>query len=336
MKNHTSVILAGNLESETIINLEKKITIEQPGGDLLYAAAGYRLWTDDGGLLSRIGENYPVKWIDHLETLGFVTSGIKRIPETIDSRAFYAILNEEENDSDNPIGYFGELGLPFPKPLLGYTNEAKNVPSRIKPGPLTLRPADIPSSYLDASIAYLGPVDYLSHSLLPSQFRMGMVNHLLIKLPRSIMNPSFWYDFPNMVRGINVLICTKKTILNLFLGHNSDLWEIAQIIGNCGVEIVVITCGKEGQIVYDHPGNHRWEIPAFPVKVVDNVHASDSFAGGFLAGFKIHFDPITSVLFGNISASLKLQGDGPFFILDTLPALAQSRLEVLREKVISR
>ena len=63
------------------------------GGDLLYAAEGVRLWQDEGecvGLVSRVGEDYPRAWIDDLAKQGYLTAGIKVLPEDVDLRFFRA------------------------------------------------------------------------------------------------------------------------------------------------------------------------------------------------------------------------------------------------------
>ena len=44
---------------------------------------------------------------------------------------------------------------------------------------------------------------------------------------------------------------------------------------------------------------------------------------GFLAGYCKNYDPFEGVLYGNVSASLKLEGSGAFYPLDVLPGLAR-------------
>jgi sugar/nucleoside kinase (ribokinase family) len=66
---------------------------------------------------------------------------------------------------------------------------------------------------------------------------------------------------------------------------------------------------------------------------VDPTGAGDAFCGGFLAGYRRTYDPLEAVLFGNISASLVVEGTGPFYALDALPGLAQARLDALRQSV---
>jgi sugar/nucleoside kinase (ribokinase family) len=64
--------------------------------------------------------------------------------------------------------------------------------------------------------------------------------------------------------------------------------------------------------------------------VIDPTGAGDAFCGGFLAGFRSTYEPVDAALHGNISASLVIEGGGPFYALDALPGLAQARLEGLR------
>jgi len=67
--------------------------------------------------------------------------------------------------------------------------------------------------------------------------------------------------------------------------------------------------------------------------VVDPTGIGDAFCGGFLAGFRHTYDPLQAVLHGNISASMVIEGHGPFYALEALPGLAQARLEALRQSV---
>jgi cytidine kinase len=96
---------------------------------------------------------------------------------------------------------------------------------------------------------------------------------------------------------------------------------------------VVIKCGARGQLLYDVDTKRKWEIPAYPARMADPTGAGDAFNGGFLAGYCRNYDPIEGVLCGNISASLKLEGSGPFYPMDVLPGLADARLNVLKDMV---
>jgi sugar/nucleoside kinase (ribokinase family) len=106
---------------------------------------------------------------------------------------------------------------------------------------------------------------------------------------------------------------------------------MAETLGSYGCEIIVIKRGERGQILYDAVSNARWEIPAYPARWVNSTGAGDAFCGGFLAGYRSTYDPLEAVLHGNISASMTIEGSGPFYALDALPGLAQARLEALHE-----
>jgi sugar/nucleoside kinase (ribokinase family) len=108
---------------------------------------------------------------------------------------------------------------------------------------------------------------------------------------------------------------------------------MAEALGEYGCEFIIIKCGKRGQLLYDAPGKHRWEIPAYSSRLADPTGAGDAFCGGFLAGYRRSYDPLEAVLHGNISASLKVEGSGAFYPMDVMAGLAPARLEVLRELV---
>jgi sugar/nucleoside kinase (ribokinase family) len=82
-------------------------------------------------------------------------------------------------------------------------------------------------------------------------------------------------------------------------------------------------------MLYDSASRKRWEAPAYPARLADLTGAGDAFCGGFLAGYTETFDPLRAVLYGNVSASLAVEGYGALYALDTLPGLAQARLESL-------
>jgi len=74
-------------------------------------------------------------------------------------------------------------------------------------------------------------------------------------------------------------------------------------------------------------------VPAYPSRMADPTGAGDAFCGGFLAGYQKTFDPLQAALYGNVSASLKVEGSGAFYPLDILPGLAEARLSALKELV---
>jgi sugar/nucleoside kinase (ribokinase family) len=74
-------------------------------------------------------------------------------------------------------------------------------------------------------------------------------------------------------------------------------------------------------------------IPAYPAERRNPVGTEGAFAGGFLAGWHLTYDPLQAVLYGNVSASLSVEGPGALFALSRMKGLAEARLEWLRAKM---
>ncbi len=326
-------VIAGKLQRNYILPMSEKPALDSPGGSLLYAAYGLRLWGDMVGLIGRVGEDYPREWLERMGQHGFDLRGVKTLPKAVDLRYFAAYPDETTRSTSNPVSHFARLGLPYPKSLLGYSDTGQQVDSRIQPNDVTIRITDFPMDYMDATAAHIAPIDYLSHVLLPPVFRQGRISTITLDPSAGYMTPIFWDEIPGILRGINVFHVSEEKIRSLFQGRSIDLWEMADAIAAYGCELVVIKRGIHGQYLLDNARHMRWIIPAYPSRVVDPTGAGDAFCGGFLAGFRETYDPLEAALRGNISASIVLEGTSPFYAEDSLPSLVELRLDSLRSLV---
>jgi hypothetical protein len=328
-----NTLICGRLAQETIINVNKDIFIEKPGGNLLYTAYSHRIWRDAAGLAAKVGENFSEDWINAIQSHHFNTYAIKRMPVDMDVRAFYAFLGEDDYRSDNPQKYFFDLGISFPKFLLGYTPNPEQLDNRRTGTEWSLRPEDIPNELMDCHFLYMAPLDYLSHSLIPPLFRTKSSSTVILNPAPRYMQASFWFDVPALIQGTTAVITTLNRAIKLFLGRDRDIWGMAETLATFGAEIIVITAGADGQYLYERDSHKKYHIPAYPAKIIDTVSASDAFGGGFLAGYATHFDPLQAALMGNVSASIKVEGSTPDYLLHAMPELAQARLENLQNQV---
>lgn len=320
-------LIAGELRQDTILTPAGKALVNVPGGSLMYAAAGLAVWDEGVGLLARVGSNYPPDWLDDLAKRGFDCQGIRRLVEPLDARAFHAHLDGETCEHDNPLKHFSRLNLPLPPELLGLGNVQPSA------APLYLRSAELPLDYLDATALHLCPLDMQNQTLLPELLAKGHVTTVTLDPGESIMDPVHWDKIPLLVKGITAFLCSGRKLARLFQGRSADFWDMAETIAGYGCEFVVIKRGGQGQWVYDAASRAKWIVPAYPVQVVDPTGAGDGFCGGFLAGLRFSYDPLEAALWGNISASLTIEGSKPFFALQAMPGLPQSRLEALRQMV---
>jgi sugar/nucleoside kinase (ribokinase family) len=137
------------------------------------------------------------------------------------------------------------------------------------------------------------------------------------------------YDVRILLGGLTAFLPSEEELRALFWGHTDDLWQMAEALGEYGCEFIVVKRGARGQMLYDSVSKKKWEIPAYPARLMDVSGAGDSFCGGFLAGYQETYDPLRAVLYGSVSASLTIEGSGALHALESLPGLAQARLDSL-------
>jgi ribokinase len=330
MSNDTpSSLLLGRLSRQTLINAQGQALIDQPGGNLLYAAAGARLWKATPGLVARVGADYPREWLDQFEGRGFDTRGIRFLDAAIDLRQFIAYSDVETPSHEGPIRHFARLGLPLPKILLGYQASPDGTDSRRERGPLSLRPADLPDTYQGVTHAHFCPLDFLSHSLMPAALREAGIRSISLDAGQGYMSHDFLEEMPALLNGLAAFLATEAQLRALYSGRMRDLWEAAAALAAYNCPVIVVKRQQGGQLLYDAEAGRRYQVPAYPAMPRDITGQSSSFSGGFHAGMQLTGDFLQATLMGNVAASLASAGSGPFYVLEGLTGLAESRLATL-------
>jgi sugar/nucleoside kinase (ribokinase family) len=327
-------LFAGQLTRDFILLPGGQTLLDVPGGNVLYAAVGASIWEPDPppAIVARVGEDYPKTWLDLIDRKAIDVRGVRVLPQPVDVRSFAAFTSRTARSNDDPVAHFARAQQTFPKELLGYKPSAA-LDSRTRLTTVSLRQGDLIPDYLDATAAHLCPVDYLTHSLLPAVLRQASFTTVTLDPSPGYMNPVFWSDIPSLLTGLTAFFPAEEDVRALFHGRSNDLWEMADALAFYNCELIIIKRGEGGQVLLDAASRKRWEIPSYPINLVNPIGAGDAFCGGFLAGYRRTFDPLEAVLHGNISASLVIEGHDPFYALDALPGLAQARLEALRENV---
>jgi sugar/nucleoside kinase (ribokinase family) len=327
------MVFLGCLTKETIINRNKEIFIDRPGGNLLYSSFAAKLWGKNSGLLSKVNLDFSESWITQIANKGFNTDGIKRVNQDVDLREFFFISDKGELVNDNPQKYFLELDQPFPKSLLGYAKNGNKLDSKHTCGGLSIKPEDIPSEYFDCRNLALCPLDFVSHSLMPVEFRTRNNARVFFHGANGYMHSSFFTEIPSLVCGAELFFTTEKNAKNLFLGKCEDTWEMLEFLASFEIETSIIHKPAEGYYLYQKESKKKVFLPHYPVETVDPVGVDDAFFGGYVASYLSHFDPVYAAAAGVIASSIKLEGSTPYFLLDTLPALAAFRHERLVDEV---
>ncbi len=323
-------LIFGRLTREYLLPSTGPARLDAPGGSLLYAAAGLRMWESAIGLLGRVGMDYPREWLNECMRRGFDTCGIHVLPKNLDVRDFLAYNESFEANRINPVSHFARRQMTFPKSLLGYQPVEA---SKTYDAESLLKVTDIPVDYLTARAALLCAMDIVTQTQLIAGMKRGCVHTFVLDPGSDAMMPSARRELPALLNGVTAFLPSQEELCNLFWGETYDLWEMAEAVSMYGCEYVVIKCGGRGQLLYDTNTKRKWEIPAYPARLADPTGAGSAFCGGFIAGYCKNYEPLEGVLYGNVSASLKIEGSGAFYPLDVLPGLGEARLSALREMV---
>ena len=326
-------VIAGRVTRDFILPSVGQPHLDAPGGSALYTAGGLLVWDKAAGILARVGEDYPRPWLKEIRSRDLDIEGIQILQKSIDLRAFHAYNEKLELVHGPPITQFARRELTFPKILHGYQDSPEIDKDMKKPDILAPLAGEIPAEYREAKAVHLCPLDFVSHNQLSVAFRAGLTTTLTLDPSAGYMTPAFYRDLRIVIAGLTAFLPSEEELRGLFWDKTHDLWEMSTALGEYGCEIVVIKRGRLGQAVYDVKGKHRWEIPAYPARPADPTGVGDAFCGGFLAGFRKTYDPVQATLYGNVSASLNLEGSGAFYPLDVLSGLAEARLNVMKEMV---
>ncbi|NOH04523.1 MAG: carbohydrate kinase family protein [Chloroflexi bacterium] len=301
--------IAGKLTREYLLPPVGNPILDAPGGNLLYAAGGLAVWDTSAPLIARVDRQYPGKWLEPLEARGFDIRGIRVLQESeLDLRSFIAYNAANERGASNAVSHFARRQMTFPKSLLGYRppDETHKDPQASDPdSPAAL---EVPKELRDIRHVHLCPFDFTSQSQMVNLFKGGSNQTVSLDPAPGYMKPALWRTLRVVLQGVTAFHPSEEEMRALFWGETNDLWEMAQQVSEYGVEIIVVKRGALGQLVYDAKGRHRYEVPAYPARLADPTGAGDAFCGGFLAGLQRTNDPLSAALYGNVSASLKVEG----------------------------
>jgi ribokinase len=325
--------IAGGLRRDYTIALDGTVQLGVLGGSGAYAAAGARLWSDSVGILGRVGADFPAEWLDRLAQAGIRVGALRRLPASIESRRFIAYLSDEERATSNPAAHFLRVGHPLPKDLLGLPEPLQGKAAREAYGPDELRPEDLPPQEPLPRAVHLCPSSYLAHLLVPVRLRELRVRLITLDPSQAYIQPGFGTDMRSLVNGLDVFLPSFEEARAFLSPAQPEVQEMAEAFASAGCRFVVIRRGAGGQFVWDRDARRGWLVPAYPARVKDLSGGGDSYCGGFLVGLDQTGDVVEAALRGSVSASLTIEGPGPLYALDTLPGLAQARLEALRPGV---
>ena len=324
-------LVIGSINNEFIIDLYNQPHHNVMGGSALYSAGGIRCWnnriavsghahTKNQNALNEIHEKYQVNF-----------QGIQFHADYPDDRLFLGYISPLEAIIENPVAFYASRKIAFPKKLIDYL---KSDPAGQTGEKTKLLPADIPPNYWDVSAALLCPADLSTQLQLTSMLLKTSTKILVIHSSASYMKLTNFETMPVLLKDATTFITTTRQLSALFLNRTQNIWEMAEYLCSLGCEHVIMDDGQFGHYLYDGRTKKRFQFPLYPVKMTDPTGLADSFAGGYLVGLKKKFDPVEALLYGSVTASFKAEGTGPFYGVEAIPGLLQSRLNFAQELLI--
>lgn len=127
-------------------------------------------------------------------------------------------------------------------------------------------------------------------------------------------NTKVLYDCGGLYEGVERLLKLTDVMIpseEFSLGHTGcdNVQDAAKkLYETYHPEVVVITCGKEGGIIYD--GNEIVKYPAFLVDAVDTNGSGDVFHGAFAAAMVKGYSYKNCCLFASATSAIKCTGIG--------------------------
>ncbi|AEK73279.1 carbohydrate/pyrimidine kinase [Thermococcus sp. 4557] len=222
-----------------------------PGGAAAAVATSAALAGAKVGLVTKVGEDFPREWLEKLASILDVR-GVQVLPgKTIHIYMIY----HEDGSVDAPV----EMG----------------VAKRMGETP-------IPEEYLDSSVFHIAPI--------PPEEQLKALRRLEGKRISLDFNPTYMADYREKRDLMREVVSRAEVVFPnereaLVMTRAESVEEAAAALHEWGAEIVAVTRGERGVLIYD--GEFR-EFPALPInenEIVDPTGAGDAFAGGFLAGY---------------------------------------------------
>ncbi len=299
------LITAGNLSLDDTVNPDGQAGAA-PGGDALYSALGAAVWRYPVELLSRVGADYPVGFMEQVAGFGI---GIEMLRRVAGPTVHYRITNTDSDERQyehlTPERRLHELSPQGPD--------------------------------LDA----VSGASWLHVAAMPIDLQAAAISRCRAERVRYSLDPHEEYivgyegQLRDLIRG-SVFMPSELEVAIMFpdLAGDQPPSALAEAAASrlldMGACSVAIKLGARGCFVAD-PG-YRAALPARPIVVVDSTGAGDAFCGGFLAGYLRTGSPLLGAVCGTISAAHVVKGFGAFHSeLPTPETLREQAASLLRQ-----
>lgn len=301
------IVLIGQATIDDIHREDGRISLNTPGGAVLYAAVGATMWPVRVGVVTRLGDDYDPSFAEHATAHPDVTdwSGVVFV----------------NGDSIRDIATYHQDG--------SRTYEFRSIQRLYD---LTPVPNDVPPHMFGAPYVHLAPASLPQQLALSEAVRkrgsavsLDTESHF-IRADRALLEPLLkTVDlFIPSVEHLQVICDSEETAPRAF-------WPWVRCLGPA---FVVVKLGVLGSYVFDVRQRLGWHLGIVPgLDVEDVTGAGDAFCGGLLAGLIRSGDLRIAAAHGTVSSSFVIESLGARRPPNFDRRIAAQRLEALARSI---
>ena len=309
------LVLLGQVTVDHVVPARPGVWRERLGGNVLYAAAGARLWIapERIGVVTRVGDGCPFDPRDHLARAGIGRAAVSAIGR---DQLVEWFLYEEDGS---------RRSLPRNPALRGAGGEGAGAPPDYLDHLEAQSPSasDVPAEWLPAGAVHLAPQVLVRHeeTLRTLASRAGFIS----------VDPSPHYSAEHSVEALARILALATAFLpsEREVAHlvGEDGWTgLGQRLAEAGFLEVVVKRGAAGAILCER-GSRPLEVPARRVEVRDPTGAGDAFCGAYAACRLENLSPVEAARRATVAASMVIECGGADAALALSPDTARRRLE---------
>lgn len=309
------ILLLGQVTIDDVVPPEPGLWFRQLGGNVLYAAAGARLWCDPQriGVVTRLGDRFPFRLETILEGVGLSSYGVRRVEaEHLEEWFLYEEDGTRLEIPRTRALRLEDLGSPNWRPtymeaLAAVSPTADEIPATWLPAGAVLLTAQVEERHRASCAALVQKTEFLAVDPSP-HYAVGMRPDRLREI----------------LVGAHAFLPSEREVTHL-LRHSSPE-EAATALARVGFREVVIKLGHSGVLLCETPDMAPRRVDALSVKVVDPTGAGDAFAGAYTACRAIGHPPLEAARRAVVSAGMVVEVSGAERALHLSEREAWSRL----------
>jgi sugar/nucleoside kinase (ribokinase family) len=283
-----------SLDKVKINNKEKT----QLGGAAVYSAMGAKIFSKVG-VVSRVGNDFPVEFYSVLRNANIDTMGLKKVRG---KSTFFAI----EYDKDG---------------VASYTNYKLNVG-------MFIRPEDIPPKYLQAKAFHIAPMAATKQRIFLNFLRNK--SYGLISLNTHVgYFLKYKNDILDLISDVDVFTINDEEAMRLT--GTKRIEYALNVLKKTRHNLIVVTIGFIGSVVIEN-GEMTFFPSVYQPRIVDLTGCGDAFAGSFICSYTKTGDALKSANIANSVASIAATG----WNFQAIKSLRFKTVEHFQEFIFSR